>query len=82
MLGTPLEMNLPEGSPGIDRPIQVYPMFETALRAATSQAPDAHLVHISELWARFAAIAADNRQRGSAARGRPNSSGPCRRRTA
>jgi acetyl-CoA C-acetyltransferase len=51
----PAEMNR-----GIIMPVQVYPMFENALRAAAGRSIDDHLVRISELWSRFSAVAADN----------------------
>jgi acetyl-CoA C-acetyltransferase len=41
-------------------PVQVYPMFETAIRAAAGRSPADHLLRISELWARFSEVAADN----------------------
>jgi acetyl-CoA C-acetyltransferase len=41
-------------------PPLVYPLFETALRAAAGRTIDEHQRHVSELWARFAAIAAEN----------------------
>jgi len=41
-------------------PIQVYPMFETALRARANRSISDHQVHISELWARFSEVAARN----------------------
>ena len=41
-------------------PVQVYPMFETALRAAAGEEPDAHQRRVSELWSRFSAVAAHN----------------------
>ena len=41
-------------------PTQVYPLFETALRAAAGRGIDEHQVFVSELWSRFAAVAADN----------------------
>jgi acetyl-CoA C-acetyltransferase len=41
-------------------PIQVYPMFETALRAHAKRSISDHQVHISELWARFSEVAARN----------------------
>ena len=40
-------------------PTQIYPLFETALRAAAGRTVDEHQRHVSELWARFAAVAAD-----------------------
>lgn len=49
-----------EKARGIVMPVQVYPMFETALRAAAGEGVDEHQVTISELWARFAAVAKDN----------------------
>ena len=51
----PAEMNR-----GIIMPVQVYPMFEQALRAAAGRSIDEHLVRISELWSRFSAVAASN----------------------
>jgi acetyl-CoA C-acetyltransferase len=41
-------------------PTMVYPLFETALRHAAGRSIDEHQLHVSELWARFSAIAADN----------------------
>lgn len=41
-------------------PTQVYPIFETALRAAAGEKPDDHLRRISELWARFSQVASTN----------------------
>ncbi len=41
-------------------PVQVYPMFETALRAAAGEAPDDHQRRVSELWSRFSSVAAHN----------------------
>jgi acetyl-CoA C-acetyltransferase len=41
-------------------PPLVYPLFETALRASAGRRVDEHQRHVSELWARFAAVAADN----------------------
>ena len=41
-------------------PTQVYPLFEQALRHAAGRSVDDHLVHVSELWAGFAAVAAAN----------------------
>jgi acetyl-CoA C-acetyltransferase len=41
-------------------PIQVYPMFETALRAHAKRSIAEHQVLISELWARFSDVAARN----------------------
>jgi acetyl-CoA C-acetyltransferase len=41
-------------------PPQVYALFEQALRAAAGRSIDDHLVHVSELWARFNAVAVAN----------------------
>ncbi len=41
-------------------PVQTYPMFENALRHARGESPEDHMLRISELWARFAQVAADN----------------------
>jgi acetyl-CoA C-acetyltransferase len=41
-------------------PPQVYALFEQALRAAAGRSVDDHLVRVSELWARFNAVAVAN----------------------
>jgi acetyl-CoA C-acetyltransferase len=41
-------------------PTHVYPLFETALRAASERSVDEHQAYVGALWARFAAAAADN----------------------
>ena len=59
--GSELEMSHPaEVARGIAMPVQVYPIFETALRAASGRTPSAHLTHIAELWAGFSRVAATN----------------------
>lgn len=56
-----LTMNMPEElERKIMMPIQIYPMFETALRARAGRTIDEHQVYISELWERFSAVAAQN----------------------
>jgi acetyl-CoA C-acetyltransferase len=61
MIGDDLDMTHPaEAERGVYLPVQIYPMFETAVRAAAGRSPDEHLVKVSELWARFSAVAADN----------------------
>ena len=56
-----LAMNMPEEiARRIVMPIQVYPMFETALRAHDGRSVADHQVHISELWSRFSRVAATN----------------------
>ena len=49
-----------ETAAGLIAPVAYYPLIESAVRAASSHAPGAHLEHLGELWARFAAVAADN----------------------
>ncbi len=61
MIGGDLDMTHPaEAERGVYLPVQIYPMFETAIRAAAGRDPEEHLVRVSELWARFSAVAADN----------------------
>ena len=61
MLGEDLPMTHPaEAARGIVMPIQLYPIFENAIRAAAGRSVEDHLRHISELWARFSAVAAGN----------------------
>jgi len=49
-----------ERARGLDRPLRVFPLFETALRAAAAESIEAHQVKVSELWARFSQVAATN----------------------
>ena len=44
----------------LGRPIQIYPIMETALRYETGLGVDEHLQHISKLWAGFSNVAAGN----------------------
>ncbi|MBI5090630.1 MAG: hypothetical protein HZB15_17700, partial [Actinobacteria bacterium] len=61
VIGDELVMNHPsEVARNIVMPVQVYPMFETAIRAAAGRTVDEQLVRISELWARFSEVAARN----------------------
>lgn len=62
--GHELTMNSPaEEALGLIMPVQVYPMFETALRAARRAdgvSSDEHLRQVGAMWARFSAVAARN----------------------
>ena len=49
-----------EAARGIAQPIHMYPIFENAIRHARGESLDAHLQRVSELWARFSAVAANN----------------------
>jgi acetyl-CoA C-acetyltransferase len=49
-----------ERSLGLSAPIHFYPLFESALRHASGRSLDEHIVALSELWARFSDVAADN----------------------
>ena len=44
----------------LQQPIQVYPMFETALRHARGEDLQAHMRRVSELWAGFSRVASTN----------------------
>lgn len=44
----------------LGRPIQIYPIMETALRSELGMGVDEHMRHISQLWAGFSAVAANN----------------------
>ena len=60
-IGDELDMNLPaETERGIYMPVQVYPMFETALRAAAGRTPEDHLAHLGSLWSDLSEVAAGN----------------------
>lgn len=45
---------------GVSQPIQMYPIFENALRHARGETLDAHIRRVSELWAGFSRVAAGN----------------------
>jgi acetyl-CoA C-acetyltransferase len=61
IIGSAFDMTHPaELARGIAMPVQVYPIFEQALRIAAGRSIEDHLVHISELWARFSEVAASN----------------------
>ncbi|OBI16314.1 acetyl-CoA acetyltransferase [Mycobacterium sp. E2327] len=45
---------------GLNLPAFVYPLFEQALRIANGESVDDHLRRVSELWARFNAVAVEN----------------------
>jgi acetyl-CoA C-acetyltransferase len=61
IIGDDLVLNHPaELERGLMMPVQIYPMFETAIRARAGRSPDEHLHRISELWSRFSAVAAHN----------------------
>lgn len=60
-MGEDLTLNHPyELGRGVMMPVQIYPIFETAIRAAAQRSPHDHVVRISELWSRFSAVAAGN----------------------
>jgi acetyl-CoA C-acetyltransferase len=61
IIGHDLDMNLPEETArGLYMPVQIYPMFETALRAAAGRSPEAHQEHLGRLWAGLSEVAARN----------------------
>jgi acetyl-CoA C-acetyltransferase len=45
---------------GVWLPVQLYPMFESAVRAAAGRPIDEHLGVIGRLWSRFSEVAATN----------------------
>ncbi len=56
-----LPMSAPaEQARGVLMPIQVYPLFEQALRIRLGRGIDEHLVAMSEMWAAFSEVAATN----------------------
>lgn len=49
-----------EAERGVVQPIQMYPIFENAIRFARGETLDAHIRRVSELWAGFSRVAAGN----------------------
>jgi len=61
IIGDDLQMSHPaEQAAKILMPVQGYPMFETAIRAAAGRTVDEQRELSSELWSRFSAVAAQN----------------------
>jgi acetyl-CoA C-acetyltransferase len=61
IVGEDLEMNLPaEIDRGIYLPVQIYPMFETAIRAAAGRSVEQHRQHLGRLWSDLSEVAARN----------------------
>ena len=61
LLGEDLDMNHPaERARGLMMPVQIYPMFETAIRAAAGRSVAEQQVLSSELYAKFSEVAAAN----------------------
>jgi acetyl-CoA C-acetyltransferase len=61
LVGGDLEMNHPdELALGIGMPVQVYPLFDVALRAAEGRSVTEHRTRLGRLYARFSEIAAAN----------------------
>ena len=48
----------------LGRPIQIYPIMEVALRHAAGRSVEAHLDHISNIWAGFSSVAAETPTHG------------------
>ena len=49
-----------EAERGIAQPIEMYPIFENAIRHARNETLPAHIERVSELWAGFSRVAANN----------------------
>jgi acetyl-CoA C-acetyltransferase len=61
VLGEELVMNAPaETDRGLFMPVQVYPLFECALRAAAGRTVAEHAEHLGRLWSTFSDVAAGN----------------------
>jgi acetyl-CoA C-acetyltransferase len=65
----PCELVIGVDTPGVNEyemahlavaPTMVYPLFETARRAELGHGVDEHQRYVSEMWSRFAAVAAQN----------------------
>jgi len=60
-IGTELSMNHPhERERGIYMPVQVYPMFDTAIRAADGLTPEEQTARLGRLWSGLSEVAATN----------------------
>ena len=60
-IGKELDMSHPaERELGIVMPVQIYPMFETALRAAAGRTVEEHQASLGKLWSDLSHVAAGN----------------------
>ena len=61
IVGEDLQMNLEaETERGIWMPVQIYPMFETAIRAASGRTIEEHRDHLGRLYSALSQVAARN----------------------
>ena len=61
IIGKELQMNsAAERERGLMMPVQIYPMFETALRAAAGRTVEEHQKFLGDLYAGLSDVAADN----------------------
>lgn len=61
IVGEDLQMAMePEIERGIFAPIQIYPMFESAIRAAAGRSVEEHQAHLGRLYAGLSEVAARN----------------------
>ena len=61
MLGGLLPMSAEaERAQGLEAPVHIYPLFETALRHALGETVDEHRARVARLWERFNRVAVDN----------------------
>ena len=61
VIGTDLALtSAQEQAHGITAPVEVYPLFESAIRARRGETLDAHRDRVAALWARFNAVAVTN----------------------
>jgi len=58
--GNASDVSQQEVDVGLRQPAAIFSLYENAMRAARGEAMDAHRARISELWAGFARVAADN----------------------
>jgi acetyl-CoA C-acetyltransferase len=60
MRGQPAMTSPLESRHGINAPIDIFPLFENALRAHAGRSIDEHQAHLGRMMARFSAVAARN----------------------
>lgn len=49
-----------ERATGLDRPLRIFPLIETAIRCAESEDVSTHAAKLARLWSRFSEVAATN----------------------
>ena len=60
-VGSALDMTDPAAEAvGLDMPVNIYPLFESAIQLASGRSPAEHLAHVGQLWEGYNKVAVAN----------------------